>query len=78
MIKDNQLLLSTYIPQISFFIIYSGMDQTYCDKMEYMTDYFPQINFYMYEGPAPRIRTRNIPHDFYSCKYEDTHIKTKR
>uniref|UniRef100_A0A8C9DIY5 Ectonucleotide pyrophosphatase/phosphodiesterase family member 3 n=1 Tax=Prolemur simus TaxID=1328070 RepID=A0A8C9DIY5_PROSS len=31
-----------------------GMDQTYCDKMEYMTDYFPKINFYMYEGPCQK------------------------
>ncbi|XP_077760984.1 ectonucleotide pyrophosphatase/phosphodiesterase family member 3 isoform X3 [Canis aureus] len=55
-----------------------GMDQTYCDKREYMTDYFPRINFYMYEGPAPRIRARNIPHDFYSCKYEDICLKKKK
>ncbi|XP_062952753.1 ectonucleotide pyrophosphatase/phosphodiesterase family member 3 isoform X1 [Cynocephalus volans] len=48
-----------------------GMDQTYCDKVEYMTDYFPIINFYMYEGPAPRIRTRNIPHDFFSFNSEE-------
>lgn len=47
------------------------MDQTYCEKQEYMTDYFSQINFYMYEGPAPRIRARNIPQDFFTCKYED-------
>ncbi|XP_022359241.1 ectonucleotide pyrophosphatase/phosphodiesterase family member 3 isoform X1 [Enhydra lutris kenyoni] len=63
-----------------------GMDQTYCDKMEYMTNYFPQINFYMYQGPAPRIRARNIPHDFYSfnseeivrnlsCRKPDQHFK---
>ncbi|XP_037376303.1 ectonucleotide pyrophosphatase/phosphodiesterase family member 3 [Talpa occidentalis] len=63
-----------------------GMDQTYCDKVEYMTDYFPQINFYMYEGPAPRIRSRNIPADFYtfdsegivrnlSCRKSDQHFK---
>ncbi|XP_032195396.1 ectonucleotide pyrophosphatase/phosphodiesterase family member 3 [Mustela erminea] len=63
-----------------------GMDQTYCDKMEYMTNYFPRINFYMYEGPAPRIRARNIPHDFYSfnseeivrnlsCRKPDQHFK---
>ncbi|XP_037698919.1 ectonucleotide pyrophosphatase/phosphodiesterase family member 3-like [Choloepus didactylus] len=63
-----------------------GMDQTYCDKMEYMTDYFPQINFYMYEGPAPRIRSRNIPQDFHtfnseeivrnlSCRKPDQHFK---
>ncbi|XP_006885086.1 PREDICTED: ectonucleotide pyrophosphatase/phosphodiesterase family member 3-like [Elephantulus edwardii] len=64
-----------------------GMEQTYCDKMEYMTDYFPQINFfYMYEGPAPRIRSRNIPQDFYtfnseeivknlSCRRSEQHFK---
>uniref|UniRef100_A0A452SC51 Ectonucleotide pyrophosphatase/phosphodiesterase family member 3 n=1 Tax=Ursus americanus TaxID=9643 RepID=A0A452SC51_URSAM len=63
-----------------------GMDQTYCDKVEYMTNYFPRINFYMYEGPAPRIRARNIPHDFYSfnseeivrnlsCRKPDQHFK---
>lgn len=52
------------------FYFYSGMDQTSCDRVEYMTDYFPKINFYMYQGPAPRIRTRNIPQDFFTCKYE--------
>lgn len=54
------------------------MAQTYCDQVEYMTDYFPQVNFYMFQGPAPRIRARNIPDDFYSCKYEDTHIREKK
>ncbi|TKC43549.1 hypothetical protein EI555_021111, partial [Monodon monoceros] len=48
-----------------------GMDQTYCDKVEYMTNYFSQINFYMYEGPAPRIRTLNIPHDFFTFNSEE-------
>ncbi|XP_061479840.1 ectonucleotide pyrophosphatase/phosphodiesterase family member 3 isoform X2 [Rhineura floridana] len=43
-----------------------GMDKTFCNQMEYMTDYFSKADFYMYEGPAPRIRTRNIPKDFYS------------
>ncbi|XP_058422244.1 ectonucleotide pyrophosphatase/phosphodiesterase family member 3-like [Diceros bicornis minor] len=63
-----------------------GMDQTYCDKVEYMTDYLPQINFYMYEGPAPRIRAYNVPQDFYSfnseeivrnltCRKPDQHFK---
>ncbi|XP_004422454.1 PREDICTED: ectonucleotide pyrophosphatase/phosphodiesterase family member 3-like [Ceratotherium simum simum] len=63
-----------------------GMDQTYCDKVEYMTDYLPQINFYMYEGPAPRIRADNVPQDFYSfnseeivrnltCRKPDQHFK---
>lgn len=44
------------------------MDKTFCNQREFMTDYFDQINFYMYEGPAARIRTRNIPKDFYTCK----------
>uniref|UniRef100_A0A8C5L775 Ectonucleotide pyrophosphatase/phosphodiesterase family member 3 n=1 Tax=Jaculus jaculus TaxID=51337 RepID=A0A8C5L775_JACJA len=48
-----------------------GMDKTYCDKIEYMIDYVPQINFYMYEGPAPRIRTRNIPQDFFTFNSEE-------
>ncbi|XP_006200118.1 ectonucleotide pyrophosphatase/phosphodiesterase family member 3 [Vicugna pacos] len=48
-----------------------GMDQTYCEQREYMTDYFSQINFYMYEGPAPRIRTRNIPYDFFTFDSEE-------
>uniref|UniRef100_A0A8C3VMQ8 Ectonucleotide pyrophosphatase/phosphodiesterase family member 3 n=1 Tax=Catagonus wagneri TaxID=51154 RepID=A0A8C3VMQ8_9CETA len=63
-----------------------GMDQTFCEKQEYMTDYFSQINFYMYEGPAPRIRTRNVPDDFFtfdseeivrnlSCRKPDQHFK---
>lgn len=53
-----------------FFNFILGMDQTYCDKVEYMTDYFSQIDFYIYQGPAPRIRSRNIPQDFFTCKYE--------
>ncbi|XP_027626035.1 ectonucleotide pyrophosphatase/phosphodiesterase family member 3 isoform X2 [Tupaia chinensis] len=63
-----------------------GMDQTYCDKVEYMTDYLPQINFYMYQGPAARIRAINIPQDFFSfdsegivrnlsCRKDDQHFK---
>ncbi|KAM7135840.1 ectonucleotide pyrophosphatase/phosphodiesterase family member 3 isoform 2-T2 [Molossus nigricans] len=63
-----------------------GMAQTFCDQKEYMTDYFAQVNFYMYQGPAPRIRARNIPHDFYSfnseeivknlsCRKPDQHFK---
>ncbi|KAM8998849.1 ectonucleotide pyrophosphatase/phosphodiesterase family member 3 [Sarcophilus harrisii] len=63
-----------------------GMEWTYCNKVEYMIDYFPEINFYMYEGPAPRIRTRNIPTDYFtfdspgivrnlSCRKADQHFK---
>ncbi|KAF6364359.1 ectonucleotide pyrophosphatase/phosphodiesterase 3 [Rhinolophus ferrumequinum] len=48
-----------------------GMDQTYCNQVEYMTDYFPQVNFYMYQGPSPRIRALNIPQDFYSFNSEE-------
>ncbi|XP_062980742.1 ectonucleotide pyrophosphatase/phosphodiesterase family member 3 [Elgaria multicarinata webbii] len=47
-----------------------GMDKTFCNQLEYMTDYFAQINFYMYDGPAPRIRSRNIPTDFFTFDSE--------
>uniref|UniRef100_A0A8D0B7M0 Ectonucleotide pyrophosphatase/phosphodiesterase family member 3 n=1 Tax=Salvator merianae TaxID=96440 RepID=A0A8D0B7M0_SALMN len=47
-----------------------GMDKTFCNQMEYMTDYFDKINFFMYEGPAPRIRTKNVPKDFYTFDSE--------
>ncbi|KAH0622302.1 hypothetical protein JD844_024488 [Phrynosoma platyrhinos] len=63
-----------------------GMDKTYCNQMEYMTDYFDKIDFYMYEGPAPRIRSKNVPKDFYTfdsegivknltCRKPDQHFK---
>uniref|UniRef100_A0A674I5R1 Ectonucleotide pyrophosphatase/phosphodiesterase 3 n=1 Tax=Terrapene triunguis TaxID=2587831 RepID=A0A674I5R1_9SAUR len=47
-----------------------GMDKTYCNQLEYMTDYFNQINFYMYDGPAARIRAYNVPEDYFTCKCE--------
>uniref|UniRef100_A0A8C0HFF3 Ectonucleotide pyrophosphatase/phosphodiesterase 3 n=1 Tax=Chelonoidis abingdonii TaxID=106734 RepID=A0A8C0HFF3_CHEAB len=43
-----------------------GMDKTYCNQLEYMTDYFNQINFYMYDGPAARIRAYNVPEDYFT------------
>lgn len=46
------------------------MDKTYCNQLEYMTDYFNQINFYMYDGPAARIRAYNVPEDYFTCKCE--------
>ncbi|XP_021076781.1 ectonucleotide pyrophosphatase/phosphodiesterase family member 3 [Mus pahari] len=63
-----------------------GMDQTSCDRVEYMTDYFSETDFFMYQGPAPRIRTLNIPQDFFtfnseeivrnlSCRKPDQHFK---
>ncbi|KAL8186521.1 UNVERIFIED_CONTAM: hypothetical protein K2H54_073404 [Gekko kuhli] len=66
--------------------VLAGMDKTFCNKMEYMTDYFDKINFFMYEGPAPRIRAWNTPKDFYTfdsegivknltCKKPDQHFK---
>ncbi|KAM6465714.1 ectonucleotide pyrophosphatase/phosphodiesterase family member 3 isoform 2-T2 [Liasis olivaceus] len=47
-----------------------GMDKISCNQVEYMTDYFNKINFYMYEGPAPRIRAKNVPEDFYTFDSE--------
>ncbi|XP_007669807.2 ectonucleotide pyrophosphatase/phosphodiesterase family member 3 [Ornithorhynchus anatinus] len=63
-----------------------GMDKTDCKKLEYMTDYFPKVDFFMYEGPAARIRAKNIPTDFFSfdsegivknlsCRKEKQHFK---
>uniref|UniRef100_A0A8C4VNA2 Ectonucleotide pyrophosphatase/phosphodiesterase 3 n=1 Tax=Gopherus evgoodei TaxID=1825980 RepID=A0A8C4VNA2_9SAUR len=47
-----------------------GMDKTYCNQLEYMTDYFNQINFYMYDGPAARIRAFNVPEDYFTFDSE--------
>ncbi|XP_030052410.1 ectonucleotide pyrophosphatase/phosphodiesterase family member 3 [Microcaecilia unicolor] len=43
-----------------------GMDKTFCEQLEYMTDYFKEINFYMYDGPAARIRSKNVPQDYFT------------
>uniref|UniRef100_A0A8C3PNS3 Ectonucleotide pyrophosphatase/phosphodiesterase 3 n=1 Tax=Calidris pygmaea TaxID=425635 RepID=A0A8C3PNS3_9CHAR len=45
-----------------------GMEKTYCKQIEYMTDYFKQIDFYIYAGPAARIRAKKVPQDYYTCK----------
>ncbi|XP_038250528.1 ectonucleotide pyrophosphatase/phosphodiesterase family member 3 isoform X1 [Dermochelys coriacea] len=47
-----------------------GMDKTYCNQLEYMTDYFNHINFYMYNGPAARIRAYNVPEDYFTFDSE--------
>ncbi|KFZ63453.1 Ectonucleotide pyrophosphatase/phosphodiesterase family member 3, partial [Podiceps cristatus] len=45
-----------------------GMEMTYCKQLEYMTNYFKQINFYIYAGPAARIRAKNVPKDYFTSK----------
>ncbi|KFQ00600.1 Ectonucleotide pyrophosphatase/phosphodiesterase family member 3, partial [Leptosomus discolor] len=45
-----------------------GMDMTYCRQLEYMTNYFNEIDFYIYAGPAARIRARNVPQDYFTSK----------
>ncbi|NXW86982.1 ENPP3 phosphodiesterase, partial [Alopecoenas beccarii] len=63
-----------------------GMDMTYCKQLEYMTNYFEQIDFYMYAGPAARIRARNVPDNYFTyskhatvctacCKRSPQHFK---
>ncbi|KAE8602451.1 hypothetical protein XENTR_v10013997 [Xenopus tropicalis] len=48
-----------------------GMEKTFCEQLEYMTDYFSDINFfYIYDGPAARIRARNVPQDYFSFDSE--------
>ncbi|XP_063299303.1 ectonucleotide pyrophosphatase/phosphodiesterase family member 3 [Pelobates fuscus] len=63
-----------------------GMEKTYCNQLEYMTDYFDKINFWLYDGPAARIRAYTVPDDYYTfdsegtvknltCKKPDQHFK---
>ncbi|CAM9943098.1 unnamed protein product [Bubo scandiacus] len=63
-----------------------GMEMTYCRQLEYMTNYFKQIDFYIYAGPAARIRARNVPKDYFAfdsegivknltCKRSPQHFK---
>ncbi|XP_069582112.1 ectonucleotide pyrophosphatase/phosphodiesterase family member 3 isoform X1 [Ranitomeya imitator] len=48
-----------------------GMEKTFCEQLEFMTDYFPSIDFfYLYDGPAARIRARNIPQDYFTFDSE--------
>ncbi|KAG8582711.1 hypothetical protein GDO81_008171, partial [Engystomops pustulosus] len=48
-----------------------GMEKTYCEQLEFMIDYFPSISFfYLYDGPAARIRARNVPADYLSFDSE--------
>ncbi|NXO05904.1 ENPP3 phosphodiesterase, partial [Oriolus oriolus] len=45
-----------------------GMEKTYCKQIEYMTNYFEKVDFYMYGGPAARIRASNVPKDYFTSK----------
>ncbi|XP_032072094.1 ectonucleotide pyrophosphatase/phosphodiesterase family member 3 [Thamnophis elegans] len=51
-----------------------GMEAISCNRLEYMADYFNPVNFYMYEGAAPRIRSKNVPNGFFSFD-SDTIVK---
>ncbi|XP_041043321.1 venom phosphodiesterase 2-like [Carcharodon carcharias] len=63
-----------------------GMEQTYCDQIEYMTKYFETVdNLYVYSGPAARIRAKNVPKDYLtfdsegvvknlSCRFPNQHF----
>ncbi|KAM6279086.1 ectonucleotide pyrophosphatase/phosphodiesterase family member 3 [Porphyrio hochstetteri] len=63
-----------------------GMDMTYCKQLEFMTNYFKEIDFYIYAGPAARIRSANVPQDYFTfdsdgivknltCKRSPQHFK---
>ncbi|KAG9493506.1 hypothetical protein GDO78_001420, partial [Eleutherodactylus coqui] len=64
-----------------------GMEKTFCEQIEFMSDYFPSTDFfYTYSGPAGRIRARNVPADYLSfdsegvvknltCRKADQHFK---
>uniref|UniRef100_A0A8D2N9F6 Ectonucleotide pyrophosphatase/phosphodiesterase 3 n=1 Tax=Zonotrichia albicollis TaxID=44394 RepID=A0A8D2N9F6_ZONAL len=47
-----------------------GMEKTYCKKLEYMTNYFKEVDFYLYAGPAARIRATNVPKDYLTFDSE--------
>uniref|UniRef100_A0A803VB00 Ectonucleotide pyrophosphatase/phosphodiesterase 3 n=1 Tax=Ficedula albicollis TaxID=59894 RepID=A0A803VB00_FICAL len=47
-----------------------GMEKTYCEQLEYMTNYFKEVDFYMYAGPAARIRAQNVPDNYYTFDSE--------
>ncbi|XP_057875905.1 ectonucleotide pyrophosphatase/phosphodiesterase family member 3 [Melospiza georgiana] len=47
-----------------------GMEKTYCKKLEYMTNYFKEVDFYLYAGPAARIRAKNVPKDYFTFDSE--------
>ncbi|XP_038655790.1 ectonucleotide pyrophosphatase/phosphodiesterase family member 3-like [Scyliorhinus canicula] len=63
-----------------------GMDKTYCDQIEFMTEYFETVkNLYVYNGPAARIRAKNVPKDYLtfdsegvvknlSCRFHNQHF----
>uniref|UniRef100_A0A8C3R631 Ectonucleotide pyrophosphatase/phosphodiesterase 3 n=1 Tax=Cyanoderma ruficeps TaxID=181631 RepID=A0A8C3R631_9PASS len=52
-----------------------GMERTYCKQLEYMTDYFKVVDFYVYGGPAARIRAQKVPEDYFTCKRSPQHFK---
>ncbi|NXO02822.1 ENPP3 phosphodiesterase, partial [Rhinopomastus cyanomelas] len=63
-----------------------GMEKTYCRQLEYMTNYFERVDFYIYAGPAARIRAKNVPEDYFAfdsegivknltCKRSPQHFK---
>uniref|UniRef100_A0A8C9N827 Ectonucleotide pyrophosphatase/phosphodiesterase 3 n=1 Tax=Serinus canaria TaxID=9135 RepID=A0A8C9N827_SERCA len=47
-----------------------GMEKTFCKKLEYMTNYFKEVDFYLYAGPAARIRAKNVPKDYFTFDSE--------
>ncbi|XP_068866861.1 ectonucleotide pyrophosphatase/phosphodiesterase family member 3 isoform X2 [Aphelocoma coerulescens] len=47
-----------------------GMEKTYCKQLEYMTNYFEEVDFYMYAGPAARIRASDVPKDYFTFDSE--------
>ncbi|XP_068794428.1 ectonucleotide pyrophosphatase/phosphodiesterase family member 3 isoform X3 [Struthio camelus] len=63
-----------------------GMERTYCSQLEYMTDYLKQSDFYIYTGPAARIRAYDVPKNYFTfdsegivknltCKRSPQHFK---
>nr|DBA26665.1 TPA: hypothetical protein GDO54_010896 [Pyxicephalus adspersus] len=64
-----------------------GMEKTYCEQLEYMTDYFESTSFFwLYDGPAARMRAYEVPENYLSfdsdgvvknltCRKPDQHFR---
>lgn len=74
--KELCQLVNIYSIAYHFPLLSLGMEEISCDRLEYMANYFNNVDFYMYEGPAPRIRSKNVPKDFYTCKFGPQNHKT--
>lgn len=50
-------------------ISFLGMEEIDCSKIAYLKDYLDTTeNIYIRTGPAPRIRSKIVPEDYFTCR----------